>query len=138
MPVALQHDAGCVRGFQPIGVEVAVSVVKQFTATIKSNSVFTWLMMNASPPFNPGLTERAELPWLVEWFAVPLVVNVNLDSPGIQNAKAGIKISPVTVIQEGDTSLTHRVELTCYDVGNPGTPADFTLTYALYAVFFDT
>ena len=116
---------------------MAVTAVFQFTATIESNSVVNWLMTKAHPPFNPNLSEGARPKHLVEWQAVPILVHVDIDSPGIQNAKAGIKVSEVMVIQEGDTSLTHRVQLTCNDVGNPTRPSHFILTYALYAIFTD-
>jgi hypothetical protein len=116
---------------------MAVTAVFQFTATIESNSVFIWSMTNAHPPFNSNLSERARPKHLVEWQAVPILVRGDIDSPGIQNAKAGIKVSEVMVIQEGDTSLTHRVQLTCHDVGNSTRPSHFVLTYALYAIFTD-
>ncbi|HEX6377319.1 MAG TPA: hypothetical protein VFZ91_16550 [Allosphingosinicella sp.] len=112
-------------------------VVEQFTATIETGQTFFWSMQNAHPPFNRDLSRRARPRWLVEWQAVPLVVEVDIDSPGIQNAKAGLEIPQVIVVQEADTSLSHRVAITCHDMGNPPPGARFIVTYVLYAIFHD-
>ena len=116
---------------------MAVTVVKQFVATINSGSTFVWSMLNAHPPFNKGLSDRAQPKWLVEWQAIPLVVRVNPDDPGVATAKAGLQIAPVIIVQENDTSLTHLVSITCHDAGNPPPGARFVLTYVLYAIFTD-
>lgn len=117
---------------------MATTVVKQFVATIASGSTFVWSMTNAHPPFNPNLSEKAEPKWLVEWQAIPLVVRVlNPDDPGVATAQAGLQISPVIIVQESDTSLTHVVPITCHDAGNPPPGARFVTTYVLYAVFTD-
>ena len=117
---------------------MATTMVRQFVATINSGKTFVWAMTNTNPPFNRPLRKDAKPKWIVEWQAIPLVVSVDLDSPNVATAKAGLQISPVTVVQEGDTSLTHIVPITCIDKGNPpGAPARFVVTYALYAVFFD-
>ena len=116
---------------------MATTVVKQFVATIASGSTFVWSMTNADPPFNPKLTEKAQPNWLVDWQAIPLVVNINPDDPGVKTAKVGLQISPVIIVQENDTSLTHIVSITCHDAGNPPPGARFVATYVLYAIFID-
>ena len=116
---------------------MATTVVKQFVATIKSGSTTRLYITNVHSPFNPNLSEKAEPKYLVEWQAIPLVVRVNPDDPGVATAKAGLQISPVIIVQEPDTSLSHIVPITCHDAGNPPPGARFVATYVLYAMFTD-
>jgi hypothetical protein len=124
---------------------MAVTAVEQLVATIESGTTFTWNMTSVNAPFNPSLNTTARPQWLVEWQAIPLVVEVGgdvLDHPilerphrDIRNSKPGLQIEPVTVVQEFDTSLTHIVSIKCTDVGNPPPGMHFTVTYVLYAIF---
>jgi hypothetical protein len=117
---------------------MAATVVKQFVDKINSGETINFFMTNANPPFNRRLSEKAQPEVLIEWQAVPLVLSFDVGMPVNPTAKPGLMISPVTVIQENDTSLTHKVPITCIDVGNPpGSPARFVTTFVLYAVFFD-
>lgn len=117
---------------------MATHVVRQFVATINSGTTHRWRMLNANPPFNRELRESAKPKWLVQWQAIPLVVNVDIDDPKVAIAKAGLRVEPVTIVQEGDTSLSHIVQITCVDEGNNFfTPARFVTTFVLYAIFYD-
>ena len=115
---------------------MAVTVIKQFVATIRANSSFTWTITGLSPGYNPGKRRDAVPRWIVLWQAVPLKTDVDLDSPGIEKENLGIAVTEVVIDQEKD--LTHRVTLACKDVGRPPSGSRSVLTYALFAVFIDT
>ena len=115
---------------------MATTVVKQFVATINSGATVWWDMTGVNPPFNRRLRDSAEPKWIVSWQAVPLVVTVD-DVAANVNSKSGLIVNTVYVIQEPDTSLTHRVQIACVDANSLFAPAPFVTTYALYAVFHD-
>jgi hypothetical protein len=112
---------------------MAVTVVKQFLGTIRSGSTFTWNMGNANPPFPPVPFEDRQPIWIVDWQAV--VIFFSPDNPQGASATPGIRIDPVTIVTELDTSQTHVVTLSCIDHSNIG--VGFTATYVLYAIFID-
>jgi hypothetical protein len=97
-------------------------------------------MGGVNPPFNKKLSKAARPKWLVEWQAIPILEEIGADvldhpDPRILNSKAGLQITPVIVVKESDTSLTHVVSITCTDAGNPPPGMPFTVTYILYAIF---
>lgn len=112
---------------------MATYVIKQFLATIRSGTSFTWFMHNTNPPF-PDVNYPDRQPnWIVEWQAVPIFLSP--DAPPAAAAVPGIRVDPITILEEQDTSQTHVVAITCTDAANTG--VGFTATYVLYAVFFD-
>jgi hypothetical protein len=112
---------------------MATFVIKQFLATINSGSTFTWFMHGANPPFPDVPFEDRQPNWIVEWQAVPIFISPS--SPDAARALPGIRVDPITIIEEQDTSQTHVVTISCHDFANTG--AGFVATYVLYAVFFD-
>ncbi len=117
---------------------MATTVVKQFVATIDSGTQINWHMTGVNPPLNKRGFQNAQPEWVVQWQAVPVAWRVDILDPKVHTAKPGVMVCDVTVVQEGDTSLTHIVPIACVDVGNNFfTPARFVLTYVLYAIFHD-
>lgn len=115
---------------------MAVTVVKQFVATMNANSSFVWRMTDLSPGFNPRIQRDANPKWIVQWQAVPVLTDVDIDSPGIELERLGIAIVEVVIVKEGD-NLTHQITLVCKDLGRPPSGSRSVLTYALFAVFID-
>jgi hypothetical protein len=121
---------------------MAVTVVEQLVATIKTGTTFTWTMSGVNPPFNKNLSKGARPKWVVEWQAIPILEEIGADvldhpDPRIQNSRAGLRVAEPVVVREHDTSLTHIVSITCTDAGNPPPGMPFTVTYVLYAIFTD-
>ena len=121
---------------------MAVTVVEQLVATIKTGTVLTWSMSGVNPPFNKKLSKAARPKWLVEWQAIPILEEIGADvldhpDPRIRNSKAGLRVDAPLVVKESDTSLTHIVSITCIDAGNPPPGMPLTVTYVLYAIFTD-
>jgi len=58
---------------------MAVTVIEQLVATIDSGTTISWTMTGAHPPFNPKLNKNARPKWLVEWQAIPLLVEIHGD-----------------------------------------------------------
>jgi hypothetical protein len=112
---------------------MATQVIKQFLGTIRSGTSFTWSMANANPPFPDVNFNDRQPKWIVEWQAVPIFLAP--DTPAADPAKPGIRIDPVTIVEEQDTSQTHVFTITCSDFANTG--AGFVATYVLYAIFTD-
>jgi hypothetical protein len=110
---------------------MATQVIKQFEATINSGASFTWSMLNANPPFGPVPFPDRQPNWIVEWQAVPIFISTNQAF----TARPGIRIDPITIVEEQDTSQTHVVRITCSDAANTG--GSFVATYVLYAIFTD-
>jgi hypothetical protein len=112
---------------------VATYVIKQFLATINSGSSFRWFMHNANPPFPAVPFEDRQPNWIVEWQAVPIFFSPN--APPGAAALPGIRVDPVSIVEEQDTSQTHAITIVCSDFGSTG--VGLVVTYVLYAVFFD-
>jgi hypothetical protein len=115
---------------------MAVTVVKQFTATIKANSTFVWWMGDCSPGYNRRLAHDADPKWIIYWQAVPIIETADIDAPGIERERLGIEIVEQAVLQD-EANLTHRLTLLCKDFASPPVKSNSVLTYALYAVFID-
>jgi len=121
---------------------MSTTVVKQFVATINSGSQVNWVMSGVCPLFNQELRRDAQPKWVVQWQAVPLIVDFDasaLDDPKFPSARAGMIVGTVTVVQEGwNRPLSHVVTVSCTDIGNNIlTPVKFVVTYVLYAIFHD-
>ena len=119
---------------------MAVTVFKQFTATIRANSMFTWSMTGCSPGYNRRRANDADPRAIIYWQAVPIITELDIESVGIERENLAIEIVEHSILREGD-DLTHQITLACKDVGNliPNwlRPSRSVLTYALYAVFID-
>ena len=117
---------------------MATQVIKQFLSTIHSGTSFTWSMGNANPlSLDVDYPDRQPQSRIVEWQAAPIFIAlVTLPPPGtVLNQRPGIRLDPVTIVEEEDTSQTHIFTLTCSDLANTG--VGFVLTYVLYAIFTD-
>ena len=126
---------------------MAVTVIEALVSTIETGHTMFWTITGVDPPFNKGLSRKARPPRLVEWQAVPLLVEIGsdvLDRPVLErphrelrNIKAGLQITTISVVQEDDTSISHIVPITCFDAGNAAPGMHFTVTYVLYAICTD-
>lgn len=116
---------------------MATQVIKQFLSTIHSGTSFTWSMGNANPPFPDVDYPDRQPQWIVEWQAAPIFIALDTTPPPgtVLNQRPGIRLDPVTIVEEEDTSQTHIFTLTCSDLANTG--VGFVLTYVLYAIFTD-